>query len=176
MLGLRLVDRDDREAEGAVGGHRAEADHAGRRLLGAGQDLLDLVRSIAVEQRHQVAAVVHGQLRAGVGDRVEVRVVGVPVLAATGEHADPVLGDERGGHVVLGRERVAGGQDHVGAAGLERPHQVGRLGGHVQAGADAEAGERSLALEPLADQAQDRHLPLRPFDPADALGCEARDP
>ena len=34
-------------------------------------------------------------------------------------------------------------------------------------------GERPLALEPLADQAQDGHLPLRPLDAADALGGEA---
>ena len=65
------------------------------------------------------------------------------------------------------------GQDDLGAAGLERPHQVGRLGRDVEAGADAQAVERPLALEPLADQAQDGHLALRPLDPADALGGEA---
>ena len=72
VLGLRLVDRDDREAERAVGGHRLEADDAGRRLLGAGEDLLDLVGPLAVEQRHEVAAVVHRDLGLGVGDGVEV--------------------------------------------------------------------------------------------------------
>ena len=37
----------------------------------------------------------------------------------------------------------------------------------------ADPGQGLLALEPLADQAEDRHLPLRPFDAADALGGEA---
>ena len=63
VLGLRLVDRDDREAEGAVGGHRLQPDDAGRGLLGPGEDLVDLVRPLAVEQRDEVAAVVHRQLR-----------------------------------------------------------------------------------------------------------------
>ena len=70
VLGLGLVDGDDREAKRAVGGHRLEPDDAGGRLLGPGQDLRQLARPLAVEQRHEVAAVVHGQLRVGVRDRV----------------------------------------------------------------------------------------------------------
>ena len=57
----------------------------------------------------------------------------------------------------------------LGAAGLERPHQVRGLGGDVEARPDAQAGEGLLALEPLADQAQDGHLALGPLDAADAL-------
>jgi hypothetical protein len=153
MLGLGLVDRDDREAEGAVGGHRPQPDHAGRGLLGAGQDLLHLCWPRAVQERDEVAAVIHGQLWMGVGDRFEVRVVGVSVLAASRVDGDPVLRDERGRDVVLGRERVAGREDDLGAAGLERAHQVGRLGRDVQARADAQSFERPVALEALTDQA-----------------------
>ena len=61
----------------------------------------------------------------------------------------------------------------LGAAGLERPHQVRGLGRDVEARADAQPVERPLALEALADEAQDGHLPLRPLDAADALGREA---
>ena len=86
---------------------------------------------------------------------------------------DPVLGDERGSDVVLGRERVRRREHDVGAAGLERAHQVRRLGRDVEARADAQAVERPVALEALADQAQDRHLALGPFDAPDALGGEA---
>ena len=173
VLGLGLVDGHDREAERAVGGHRPEADDAGRRLLGAGEDLRDLRRPLPVEQRDEVAAVVHGHLRVRVGDRVEVGVVGVAVLAAAGEGGDPVLGHQRRGDVVLGRERVRGRQDDLGAAGLQRAHQVGGLGGDVQARADAQAVERLLALEALADEPQDGHLALGPLDAPDALGGEA---
>ncbi len=127
----------------------------------------------AVEERDEVAAVVHRELRVRVGDRVEVRVVRVAILAAAGVDRDPVLGDERRRDVVLGRERVRGAEDDLGAAGLERPHEVGGLGRDVEAGADPQAGERPLALEALADEAQDRHLALGPLDPADALGGEA---
>ena len=60
-----------------------------------------------------------------------------------------------------------------GAAGLERAHEVGRLGRHVQARADAQPVERPVALEALADEAEDGHLALGPFDAPDALGGEA---
>ena len=173
VLGLGLVDRDDREAEHPVGGHRPQPDDAGRRLLGPGVDLGHLVRALGVEQVHEVAAVVHRQLRMRVGDRPQVRVVGLVVLAAPGERRDAVLGDERGRHVVLGRERVARREHDLRAAGLERAHQVGRLGRDVEARADAQAVERPVALEALADEAQDGHLALGPLDPSDALGGEA---
>ena len=65
------------------------------------------------------------------------------------------------------------GQHDLGAAGLERAHQVGGLGRDMEARADAQAVERPVALEALADEAQDGHLALRPFDAADALGGEA---
>ena len=58
------------------------------------------------------------------------------------------------------------------AARGERPHEVRGLGRDVEAGADAEAREGLLALEALADQAQDGHLALGPLDPPDALGGE----
>ena len=87
--------------------------------------------------------------------------------------ADPVLGDERGRDVVLGRERVGRREHDLRAARLERPHQVGGLGRDVEARADAQAVERPVALEPLADEAQDGHLALGPFDAADAFGREA---
>ena len=138
-----------------------------------GEDLLDLGRPLAVEERDEVAAVVHRDLGLRVGDRVQVGVVRVAVLAAPGEGRDAVLGDEGGGDVVLRRERVGRAQEHLGAAGLERPHQVGGLGRDVEAGADPDPGERLLPLEPFADQAQDGHLALRPLDPADAFGREA---
>ena len=78
-----------------------------------------LVASLLVEQRDQVAPVVHGHLRADVGDRVEMRVVRVAVLAATGERADPVLRDEGRGHVVLGGQRVGCREHDLRAAGLD---------------------------------------------------------
>ena len=84
VLGLRLVDRDDREPKHPVGGHRPQPDDARRRLLGAGMDLRHLVRTLRVEQVDEVTAVVHRQLRVGVRDRPQVRVVRVVVLAAPG--------------------------------------------------------------------------------------------
>src|SRR5450759_662090 len=90
VLRLCLVDRDHREPQGAILRHGAEADHARGGLLGPREDLAQLARSLAVEQRDQVAAVVHGELRMSVRDRVEVRVIRVAVLAAARPGGNPV--------------------------------------------------------------------------------------
>jgi hypothetical protein len=105
-----------------------------------------------------------------IGDGLEVRVVRVAVLATPGVDGDAVLRDERGSNVILRRQRVAGGEDDLRPAGLERPHQVGGLGRDVETGTDAEAVERPVALEALADETEDRHLSLGPLDAPDALG------
>ena len=110
MLRLRLVDGHDREPESAVPRHGPEPDDARRRLLRPGEDAREELGPRVVEQAHEVAAVVHRDLRLRVGDRVEVRVVGGAVLAAPGEDADPVACRECGRDVVLGRERVARGE------------------------------------------------------------------
>ena len=64
--------------------------------------------------------------------------------------------------------------DTLRAAGIKGAHQVGRLGRDMQARADAQAVERPLALETLADEAQDGHLALGPLDAAHAVGGQAQ--
>ena len=152
VLRLRLVDGDDREAERAVALERLQADDAGRRLLGAADHVAELLAAVCVEHADHVGAVVHRDLRLVVDRGLDVRVVRVVVLALDREDRDVVLLDERGGDVVLRGERVRRAEDDVGAAGLQRARQVRRLGRHVQAGRDAVAVERLLALEALADR------------------------
>src|SRR4029453_7647922 len=101
---------------------------------------------------------------------LDVLVVGVVVLALDGEDRDVELLDERRRDVVLRRQGVRGPQDNVGAAVLERAHQVRGLASDVEARRDAVARERLLALEALADRRQHRHLPVGPLDPAQPFG------
>ena len=133
VLGVGVVHGDDRELQGPVGLHGPQADDAGGGLLGAGQDLAHLVGALPVQAGHQVAAVVHGHLRVGVEDGVDVAEVGLGVLALDGVDGDALVQGQRGGHVVLGGQRVRGAGDDGGAARLERAEQVGGLGGDVQA-------------------------------------------
>ena len=170
VLGLRVVHRDDREPERAVALERTEADHAGGRLLGAADDVAELLAAVRVEDADHVGAVVHRDLRLMIDRRLDVLVVGVVVLALDREDGDVVLLDEGGGDVVLGRERVRRAEHDVGTSGLEGPHQVRRLARDVQARRDAVAGKRLLALEPIADRGQHRHLPVGPLDPVQAFG------
>ena len=172
VLRLRVVDGDDREAERAVALERLQPDDAGGRLLGAGDDVAELLAPCGVQDADHVGAVVHRQLRLVVDRGLDVRVVRVVVLALDREDGDVVLVDERRGDVVLRRERVRRAEHDVRAARLERAREVRRLGRDVQAGGDAVAGERLLALEALADRGEHRHLPVGPLDPAHALGRE----
>ena len=131
-------------------------------------------RPLLVEERDEVAAVVHGDLRVRVGDRVRgarsrcrcPRRGGRRWRSRTRRRAPP----RRRPAWTAGCEAA---RCDLGAAGRERPHQVRGLGGDVEAGRDPQAGQRPLALEALADQAQDGHLALGPLDPADALVGEA---
>ena len=75
---------------------------------------------------------------------------------------------QRDGHapgaqaLVLGQRRVDG-RAHAGGDALAQ---------ELRRHADAQAVERPITLESLADQAQDGHLALGPFDAPDALGGE----
>ena len=169
VLRLRVVHREDRIPERPLAGHGPKADHAGRRLLGAGDHLLRLLRALRVEDGHEIGAVIHRELGLGVQRRVDVLVVGVGVLALDRERRNPIPVRERRGHVVLRGERVRGAERHVGAARLEREHEVGGLGRHVEARRHAPALQRKLLLEPRLHLAENRHLALRPFDSIDAL-------
>ena len=164
MLGQRLVDRDDRVLENALRGHRPEPHDAGGGLLGAAGDLAQQVGALPVEHGDKVGAVVHREVGPVLERARDVRVVGVVVLALDGEGGDMVLDRQRGGDRVVGRERIGGAEHDVGPARLQRQHQVGGLAGHVEAGRDAQPGERLLLPEAVADEEQHGHLTGRPVD------------
>src|SRR4029453_12149677 len=58
-----LVDRDHREAELALALEGPEPDHTGRRLLGSGDHVTELLTTMRVEDSDDVGAVVHGEVR-----------------------------------------------------------------------------------------------------------------
>ena len=166
---MRVVDGDDGEHELAVVGHRAQADDAGRGLLGAADDAVEQLAALLVERADQVRAVVHGDVRLEVERGLDVLVVGGVVLALDGVDRHLVVRHQRRGHVVLRRQRVGRGQHHVGAAGLQHAHQVGRLARDVQTGRDAHAGQRPLLGEALLELIQHRHLACGPLHAEPAL-------
>ena len=81
---------------------------------------------------------------------------------------------QAGGHFVLRGERIRGAEHDVGAAVAQRDRQIGGLAGDVQAGGNAHALERLLLDEPLADQLQNGHLLIGPFDLALAAARPGR--
>jgi len=74
VLRPRLVDRDHGEGERAVCLHRLEANHAGGRLLHAGDDVAELLAAGAVQHADHVCAVIHRQLRLVIDRSLDVQV------------------------------------------------------------------------------------------------------
>ena len=125
-----------------------------------------------VDRRHEIAAVVHRHLRLGRDDRFDVRVVRRVIFAFDRERRNAVVAERRG-DVVLRRERIARAERDLRAAGLQRQHEVRRLGRDVQARADANALERFLDFEAVADLREHRHVGSRPRDARRPGFCEA---
>ena len=92
-------------------------------------------------------------------------------LALVGEDGDAGGGDGGGG-VILGREDVARGPADLGAEGLERLDQDGRLDGHVERAGDARALEGLARGVLLADGHEAGHLGFGDGDLAAAPGGE----
>ena len=171
-LGVRLVDGDDRARQAPLGLERADAQQARGRLLGAADQPLADPGASVVHEHHEVGAVVERDVRAPARARRHVGGVGLGVLAvARMDLRAEVLGQRRR-RLVLRGERVGGAQRHLGAPGDERAHEVGGLGGDVQARRHRDALERALVGEALADRAQDGHLGVGPFDARPARGRE----
>ena len=104
-------------------------------------------------------------------DLVGVFPVLVEGLALVGEDGDAGGGDGGGG-MILGREDVARGPADLGAEGLERLDQDGRLDGHVERAGDACALEGLARGILLADGHEAGHLGLGDGDLAAAPGGE----
>jgi hypothetical protein len=126
-----------------------------------------------VHEHQKIGAVVEGDLRLPVHQRVHVTYIGVDPLAAPGLHRHPVR-HQRRRDVVLSGQRVRRAEGDLGAAGDQGVHEVGRLGRDVQARRDLDVRERSLGDEPIPDRAQDRHLTLCPLDSRPTLRGERR--
>jgi len=122
------------------------------------RNLIQQLGPLAMQGGHQVHAVVHGDLGAMIQRRPQVGVVGVIVLALDGEHGDVVIPHQHRGDVVLGGEGVGSGQHHIRAARLQGLHQIGGLGGDVQAGGDAHASQGLFFDEAFFDELEDGHF------------------
>ena len=164
MLGVGVVHGDDGKLQHAFLRHRAQANHAGRGFFGAADHAFESVGALGVQNRDQVGAIVHGDVRLVIDGGQDVVVVGVVVLALDGEDRNALIAHQAGGNIVLGRERIRGAQHHVGAAVAQADGQVRGLGRNVQAGRDANALQRLVLDEFFADNLQHLHGLVRPLD------------
>ena len=153
---------------------RSSALSPSTHLRTGGCQVIEAAERDHVDRTHDVGAVVHRDV-GPVRDRgADVLVVGVRILALDREDLDAVVRHEVRRDVILRGERVRGAQRDVGAARLERHHEVRGLGGHVQARAHLEPGERLLLREARLHLAEHLHRALGPFGAVASLGGEAQ--
>ena len=157
VLGVGVVDGDDRIFELARLSQTLQADHTCGCLLAPCQQPLQQLRSAGMESRHEIGAVVKGDVRFVVQGRADMPVVGVVVFAVYPVGDDP-CGDQGRRNVVLSAQRVAGAQDHVGPTVPQGKGKVRRLGSEVQARNDPQVVQRLLPGKTLPDLTHYRHL------------------
>ena len=173
MLGERVVDGDDGILQRAVLGHGAQANDAGGGFFGAADDVgheLGALGEQLVTRSAPSSMVICGLWSMRRGD---VRVVGGVVLALDGVGGDAVVLDQGGGDFVLRGKRIRAAEDHVGAAVTQSDGEVRGFAGDVQASGHADALQRLLLDELLADELQHGHLLIGPFDFAFAFFGES---
>src|ERR1019366_989856 len=124
MLGLRIVHGDDGIFERAVFRHGAQPDDTGGGLFGASDYVGHQMLVLGQQQRHQVRAVVHGDLRLVVHGGVQMRVVGGVVFTLNRVGGNRVILYERGGNLILRGERIRRAENQIGAAVTQRDGQV----------------------------------------------------
>ena len=106
MLGVGVVDRDDGKLEHAFLSHGAQPDHSGGGLFGSADHVFERVGALSVENRDQVGAIVHGDVRLMVDGGENVVIVSIVVLALDGEHGNAVIANQAGGHIILRRQGI----------------------------------------------------------------------
>ena len=169
VLGIGVVHRDNRIPQPARARQAPQPDNARGRLFSAADNALYRVPALRVQYSHQIRAVVHSDVGAEVKRGVDVRVIGIVVLALDGECGDAVFARQRRRHVVLRAQRIARAYRRFSAAVLQREQQIRGLCGHMQTRRDPQPRQRLFFRKSLPNLAQHRHFALSPADPPNAL-------
>ena len=111
-------------------------------------------------------------MRLEIDNVVEIPIVVFTTLAFVRPDIDTLVGKSRG-DVVLGRERVAAGNSHIGATAEKRPHENTGLLRHVQSETDSDSLQWFFGLKSFANFPERTHVKLRQLEIVLPLGCEA---
>ena len=163
VLAVGLVDHHHREAQlpGLV--HGPQAVDAGGGLLAAADHAGDQAAVFGVHEVDEIAPVVDDDVGAVLEDAAEAVLIFLHGAAVVGKNLDPAR-RHGGGHVILGRERVAACDIHLRPALFEHAAEVGGLGLHVHSQRHLESGKGLLLDKLFLDQTQGGHVALHPVD------------
>ena len=164
VLGIGIVNGDDRIAEHALLRHSAQTDDTRSCFFRTGDDPVEDFLALGKRRSDQVRAVVHRDVRLVIKCRHDMRVVRLVVLALNGVRRNVVIAHQAGRDVVLRRKWIRSTKHNVGAAVAQGDSQVGSLGRNVQAGRNANALQRLVLDEFFADDLQNLHRLVGPVN------------
>src|SRR5438132_1600951 len=165
VLGIGVVHGNDRIAQHAFFGHRPQADHASGRLLRAAQHAIEHVLPLGMQDAYQVRSIIHRDVRPVIDRRQNVAVISVAVLSLDGEHRNPVIAHQAGRDIILRRKRIRRAQHHISAAIAQADRQIRGFRRYMQAARNTDAFQRLVLNKFLADDLQNLHGLVRPFNP-----------
>ena len=174
MLGIGIVDGNYGELQDAVLGHTPEPNDAGGSFLGAPQHFADQLFPLRQDRRDQVGAVIHRDLGLVLQRGHYVAVVCLVVFALDRKNGNTILPDKGGRGVILSTERIRRAKTEPGPSVAQRDRQVRCFRGHMETSRNANSLHWLLLLKSFADQLQDGHRLLRPFDPVLPLACQSQ--
>ena len=103
MLGVRIVHRHHGKLQHAFLRHRPQPDHARRGLFRPANHAFQSVRPLGVQNRYQVGAIIHRDMRLMIDRRQNVVVISIVILALDGVHRNPLIAHQAGRHIILRR-------------------------------------------------------------------------
>ena len=163
VLAVGLVDHHHGEAQlpGLV--HGPQAVDAGGGLLTAADHPGDQVAVFGVHQVDEVAAVVDDDVGAMLEHAAETGLVFLHGAAVMGIDLDPARSHRRG-NIILGGQRVAARDVHLGPALFQHAAEIGRFGLHMHRQRDLQPRKGLFLRKSFLDPAQGRHVPFYPVD------------
>ena len=101
MFCLGIIYGDDGILQNTVGGHASQADDPCGGLFRPSPDALEQLRSIGMYSGNQIGPVIHGIVRLGIQNRIDMLVIGFMIFTLDGKNGYPVMFHEGRRNIIL---------------------------------------------------------------------------
>ncbi len=162
VLACRIVYEHHRELKTLGGIHLPEPEYACRGLLAASDDIGNQFRKVLVNHGHEISAVIDDDVRTGLDDTPDASLIFLGSRPMDCKDIEPFM-DEGRSDIVLSRERIASGDEHLSSSLGKDLAQMRRLRLKMDGQGYLQPRERLRFPEILFDSFQQRHVLTHPL-------------